>query len=134
MKLSTFVSPSAQPKEAPQASLKRPSTHLTSIGSIGSVSSTEQDDGGEIIEAGKGIGHSALTEPFDQIDLMRCLQECHIASILKVDFDQIFKRIEEKAREEAIAFLKKMPYFQHWSKAMLNKVVGCFKPLQCKKD
>ena len=44
-KLSTFVPPTPVPKPIPQSPLKRPSSHLTSIGSIGSVTSSEDDDG-----------------------------------------------------------------------------------------
>lgn len=57
-----------------------------------------------------------------------------MATILKSDFDDIFKRLADRAREEAIAFLWKMPYFQHWSKAMINKVVGLFRPRTFKRE
>lgn len=69
-----------------------------------------------------------MQESYSHQDSLKCVEECHLASLLKSDFDEIFKKIADRAREEAIAFLWKMPYFQLWSKAMINKIVGLFQP------
>ena len=75
-----------------------------------------------------------MQETHEHQDSLKCTEECHLASLLKSDFDDIFKRLADRAREDAIAFLWKMPYFQHWSKAMINKIVGLFRPRVFKRE
>ena len=61
---------------------------------------------------------------------VKCMDGCHIASISREDYLRILQKFEAKARDEALDFLVNLPYFSNWSKAMLLKVLSCFKPLK----
>jgi hypothetical protein len=88
------------------------------------------------VRSGEGYGEKALKSNIEQKSeiALRCHTECHLATITKHEYRKIFKRLNEKAKDEAIAFYKHTPYFQNWSRAMLLKLLLSFKPRKCKKN
>lgn len=87
------------------------------------------------VVAGEGFGEIALITPGNtkRQATIKCITPCHLATISKHDYIRIFKRIDEKIKDEAISFYRLTPYFSHWSRAMLLKLLYCFKPKQVKK-
>ena len=112
-KMSTFGPvPTKKVNRKSASALKRASSHLSSISSIeNSLASSDDTDGTSYVVAGQGISYRALQENFLHQVSLKCTEECHMATLYKTDFDCIFKRLADRAREDAIAFLWEMPYF-----------------------
>jgi hypothetical protein len=45
-----------------------------------------------------------------------CLQECHMATLSKVDYQKCLAKFEAKAVTKMLYFLQELPFFSSWSK------------------
>ena len=86
------------------------------------------------IFAGQGFGELALISHKPRMATIKCLEDSEFAVMSKKDYLKILAKIDEKSKEELIQFFQNTPYFSHWSRAMVLKLLVCFHLKKVSKD
>eukprot|EP00347_Sterkiella_histriomuscorum_P018268 403346159 len=78
------------------------------------------------LHAGSGFGELALKSDKPRQASIQCLEECELASMQKKDYLRILAKIDDKSKEELLSFFLSTPYFGHWSRSMILKLLVSF--------
>jgi CRP-like cAMP-binding protein len=74
------------------------------------------------LTAGKAFGELALINNRPRAATIKCLTDCHFATIKKEDYDALLKKIEIKKEKKLVDFLEALPYFANQSRVALIKL------------
>lgn len=75
-------------------------------------------------KAGDYFGEKALSD-FGKTRLatLICSSECHLASLSKSEYRRCLNKFEQRRLLQNIETLEQMPYFAHWSKNQIKKLL-----------
>lgn len=65
---------------------------------------------------------------------VKCLDDCEFAVFYYKDFLKILAKIDERQKEDIIVFFQSTPYFSHWSRSMILKLLAHLNLKRVKKD
>ncbi len=68
---------------------------------------------------GKSFGEKALITNNARAANVVSTKDCHFATLNKVDYDKLLRKIELKIQNNLIIFLQQLPYLKLWTKRQL---------------
>jgi CRP-like cAMP-binding protein len=74
------------------------------------------------LTTGKAFGDLALKNNRPRAATIKCLTDCHFATIKKEAYDALIKKIELKNEKKLVDFLEALPYFANQSRYALVKL------------
>ena len=68
---------------------------------------------------GKSFGEKALITNSLRAANVVATRDCHFATMVKVDYDKVLRKIELKVQNKIIVFMQQLPYLKFWTRRML---------------
>ena len=62
-----------------------------------------------------------------------CETTCHFATLTKTQFQDLLQKFVERRQQKMMDLLQQLPFFKHWSKTMLRKLLPSLNLVECVK-